>query len=156
MYKRQAYGYVYVAQIAMGANPNQTLQALREAEAYDGPSLIIAYAPCINHGVKAGMNKAMLEMKNAVRSGYWNLLRYNPALAAEGKNPLSIDSGVATESYRDFIMGEVRYNSLKLKFPDRAEQLFTKAEELAHDRYDELITRRDSFSELETLEKGGK
>ena len=151
-----AYGYVYVAQIAMGANPNQTLQALREAEAYDGPSLIIAYAPCINHGVKAGMNKAMLEMKNAVRSGYWNLLRYNPTLAAEGKNPLSIDSGVATESYRDFIMGEVRYNSLKLKFPDRAEQLFTKAEELAHDRYDELITRRDSFSELETLEKGGK
>ena len=102
------------------------------------------------------MNKAMLEMKNAVRSGYWNLLRYNPTLAAEGKNPLSIDSGVATESYRDFIMGEVRYNSLKLKFPDRAEQLFTKAEELAHDRYDELITRRDSFSELETLEKGGK
>ena len=151
-----AYGYVYVAQIAMGANPNQTLQALREAEAYDGPSLIIAYAPCINHGVKAGMNKAMLEMKNAVRSGYWNLLRYNPTLAAEGKNPLSIDSGVATESYRDFIIGEVRYNSLKLKFPDRAEQLFTKAEELAHDRYDELITRRDSFSELETLEKGGK
>ena len=151
-----AYGYVYVAQIAMGANPNQTLQALREAEAYDGPSLIIAYAPCINHGVKAGMNKAMLEMKNAVRSGYWNLLRYNPTLAAEGKNPLSIDSGVATESYRDFIMGEVRYNSLKLKFPDRAEQLFTKAEELAHDRYDELITRRDSFSELETLEKEGK
>ena len=151
-----SYGYVYVAQIAMGANPNQTLQALREAEAYDGPSLIIAYAPCINHGVKAGMNKAMLEMKNAVRSGYWNLLRYNPTLAAEGKNPLSIDSGVATESYRDFIMGEVRYNSLKLKFPDRAEQLFTKAEELAHDRYDELITRRDSFSELETLEKGGK
>ena len=151
-----AYGYVYVAQIAMGANPNQTLQALREAEAYDGPSLISAYAPCINHGVKAGMNKAMLEMKNAVRSGYWNLLRYNPTLAAEGKNPLSIDSGVATESYRDFIMGEVRYNSLKLKFPDRAEQLFTKAEELAHDRYDELITRRDSFSELETLEKGGK
>ena len=140
----------------MGANPNQTLQALREAEAYDGPSLIIAYAPCINHGVKAGMNKAMLEMKNAVRSGYWILLRYNPTLAAEGKNPLSIDSGVATESYRDFIMGEVRYNSLKLKFPDRAEQLFTKAEELAHDRYDELITRRDSFSELETLEKGGK
>ena len=148
--------YVYVASIAMGANKNQTLKAIKEAEAYDGPSLIIAYAPCINHGVKAGMNKAMLEMKNAVRSGYWNLLRYNPTLAAEGKNPLSIDSGVATESYRDFIMGEVRYNSLKLKFPDRAEQLFTKAEELAHDRYDELITRRDSFSELETLEKGGK
>ena len=147
---------MYVAQVCMGADYNQCIKAFAEAESYHGPSLIIAYAPCINHGVKAGMNKAMLEMKNAVRSGYWNLLRYNPTLAAEGKNPLSIDSGVATESYRDFIMGEVRYNSLKLKFPDRAEQLFTKAEELAHDRYDELITRRDSFSELETLEKGGK
>ena len=140
-----AYGYVYVAQIAMGANPEQTLRALREAEAYDGPSLIIAYAPCINHGVKAGMNKAMLEMKKAVRSGYWHLLRFNPALAAEGKNPLSIDSAAPTESYRDFIMGEVRYNSLKLKFPERAEELFTKAEKMAGERYDTLISRRDSL-----------
>ncbi len=140
-----AYGYVYVAQIAMGANPDQTLRALREAEAYDGPSLIIAYAPCINHGVKAGMNKAMLEMKKAVRSGYWHLLRYNPALAAEGKNPLSIDSAAPTESYRDFIMGEVRYNSLKLKFPERAEELFTKAEQMAGERYDTLVSRKNSM-----------
>ena len=140
-----AYGYVYVAQIAMGANPAQTLKAIKEAESYDGPSLIIAYAPCINHGVKAGMNKSMLEMKNAVRSGYWNLLRYNPALADEGKNPLSIDSGEANESFRDFIMGEVRYNSLKLKFPERAEELFDKAEEMAKDRYETLLNRKKSM-----------
>jgi len=141
-----AYGYVYVAQIAMGANPEQTLRALREAEAYDGPSLVIAYAPCINHGVKAGMNKAMLEMKNAVRSGYWQLLRFNPALAAKGQNPLSIDSAAPTGSYRDFLMGEVRYNSLKLKFPERAEELFTTAEQLAKERYKSLIKKRDTFS----------
>ena len=140
-----AYGYVYVAQIARGANPAQTLKALREAESYDGPSLIIAYAPCINHGIKAGMNKSMLEMKKAVRSGYWDLLRYNPALAAEGKNPLSIDSAAPTESYKDFIMGEVRYNSLELKFPERAEELFEKGEEIALDRYNTLKHRQDSF-----------
>ena len=140
-----AYGYIYVAQIAMGANPEQTLRAIREAEAYKGPSLIIAYAPCINHGVKAGMNKAMLEMKNAVRSGYWNLLRYNPDLAAEGKNPLSIDSGDPTESYRDFLMGEVRYNSLKLKFPERAEQLYEASEKAASDRLETLKHRRKSL-----------
>ena len=140
-----AYGYVYVAQVAMGANPEQTLKAFREAEAYDGPSLIIAYAPCINHGIKAGMNKSMLEMKKAVRSGYWQLLRYNPALAAEGKNPLSIDSAAPTESYRDFIMGEVRYNSLGLKFPERAEKLFEEGEEMALDRYKTLKHRQDSF-----------
>ena len=144
-----AYGYVYVAQIAMGANPEQTLKAIREAESYDGPSLIIAYAPCINHGVKAGMNKSMLEMKNAVRSGYWNLLRYNPALAAEGKNPLSIDSAAPTESYRDFIMGEVRYNSLQLKFPERAEALFTKAEEMANERYATLMNRKKSLDTMD-------
>ena len=135
------YGYVYVAQIAMGANPAQTIQALKEAESYDGPSLIIAYAPCINHGVKAGMNKSMLEMRNAVRAGYWNLLRYNPELAEKGLNPLSLDSGRPTENYRDFLMGEVRYNSLKLKFPEEAEALFTKAEQTAKDRYDELVMK---------------
>ena len=139
------YGYVYVAQIAMGANPEQTLKAFREAEAYDGPSLIIAYAPCINHGVKAGMNKSMLEMKKAVRSGYWDLFRFNPELAIEGKNPLSIDSAVPTESYNDFIMGEVRYNSLKLKFPERAEKLFTKAADLATDRYDNLVKQKKNL-----------
>ena len=93
------------------------------------------------------MNKAMLEMKNAVRSGYWNLLRYNPALAAEGKNPLSIDSAAPTQSYRDFIMGEVRYNSLQLKFPERAEDLFEKAEEFAHERYETLLTRKKSMDQ---------
>ncbi len=134
-----AYGYVYVAQIAMGANPAQTLQALKEAESYDGPSLIIAYAPCINHGVKAGMNKAMLEMRNAVRSGYWNLLRYNPDLAEKGLNPLSVDSGKPTENYRDFLMGEVRYNSLNLKFPVEAEELFRKSENCAKERYEALV-----------------
>ena len=102
-----AYGYVYVAQIAMGANPAQTVKAITEAEKYDGPSLIIAYSPCINHGVKAGMNKSMLEMKKAVRSGYWNLLRYNPELIRQKRNPLLIDSAPPTESYNDFIMGEV-------------------------------------------------
>ena len=140
-----AYGYVYVAQIAMGANPAQTLLALKEAESYNGPSLIIAYAPCINHGVKAGMNKAMLEMRNAVRSGYWNLLRYNPELAEKGLNPLSLDSGKPDESFRDFLMGEVRYNSLKLKFPEEAENLFARSEETAMERYDALL-RRSSFT----------
>ncbi|MBR1992703.1 MAG: hypothetical protein IJ988_00090, partial [Firmicutes bacterium] len=142
-----AYGYVYVAQIAMGANPAQTLKAIKEAEAYDGPSLIIAYAPCINHGVKAGMNKAMLEMKNAVRSGYWNLLRYNPDLIAQKRNPLSVDSAPPTESYNDFIMGEVRYNSLKLKNPERADELFKQAEEIATDRYKKLKRQQKSFDE---------
>ena len=140
-----AYGYVYVAQIAMGANPAQTLLALKEAESYNGPSLIIAYAPCINHGVKAGMNKAMLEMRNAVRSGYWNLLRYNPELAEKGLNPLSLDSGKPDESFRDFLMGEVRYNSLKLKFPEEAENLFARSEETAMERYNALL-RRSSFT----------
>ncbi len=140
-----AYGYVYVAKIAMGANPEQALRALREAEAYDGPSLIIAYAPCINHGIKKGMNKSMLEMKEAVRSGYWNLMRYNPDLAAAGKNPLSVDSYRPTESYRDFLMGEVRYNSLKLKFPERAEKLFNQAEQEATDRYNNLVHQKKSF-----------
>ncbi len=146
-----AYGYVYVAQIAMGANPAQTLKALKEAEAYDGPSLIIAYAPCINHGVKAGMNKSMEEMKKAVRSGYWNLLRYNPEKAAGGENPLSIDSGKATENFENFIMGEVRYNSLKLRFPERADELFGAAEQAAVDRYNTLKNRQKSFNRI-----GGK
>ena len=135
-----AYGYIYVAQIAMGANPAQTLQAIREAEAYDGPSLIIAYAPCINHGVKAGMNKSMLEMRKAVRAGYWNLLRYNPDLA----EPLSLDSGAPSEAYRDFLMGEVRYNSLKLRFPEEAEKLFTSAEKTALERYDTLKRKAEA------------
>ncbi|MCI8645319.1 MAG: pyruvate:ferredoxin (flavodoxin) oxidoreductase [Firmicutes bacterium] len=140
-----SYGYIYVAQIAMGANPQQTLRAIREAESYDGPSLIIAYAPCINHGVKAGMNKSMLEMKKAVRAGYWNLLRYNPDLIAHKRNPLTLDSAPPTESYNDFLMGEVRYNSLKLKAPERAETLFTKAEHIAQQRYEKLVRQQKSF-----------
>ena len=142
-----AYGYVYVAQIAMGANPAQTLKAIREAEAYDGPSLIIAYAPCINHGVKAGMNKAMLEMKKAVRAGYWNLMRYNPELIAQKKNPLSVDSAPPTENFNEFLMGEVRYNSLKLKAPEKAEKLFEKAESEAAGRYQKLLREKKSFDE---------
>ncbi len=140
-----AYGTVYVAQIAMGANPAQTLKAIKEAEAYDGPSLIIAYAPCINHGVKAGMNNSMLEMQKAVRSGYWHLLRYNPDLALQGENPLSIDSERPTEDYKSFLMGEVRYNSLKLKFPDRAEGMFEQSAKAALDRYETLLNRKNSM-----------
>ncbi|MBQ1490007.1 MAG: pyruvate:ferredoxin (flavodoxin) oxidoreductase [Eubacterium sp.] len=140
-----AYGYVYVAKIAMGANPEQTLRAIREAEAYDGPSLIIAYAPCINHGIKKGMNRAMEEMREAERCGYWNLMRFDPSKAAEGKNPLSIDSHKPTESYRDFIMGEVRYNSLKLKFPERAEELFAVAEKQSVERYEHLLNEKKSY-----------
>lgn len=140
-----AYEYVYVAQIAMGANPAQTLKAIKEAENYDGPSLIIAYAPCINHGVKAGMNKAMLGMKNAVRAGYWNLLRYNPDMVAQKRNPLSVDSAPPTADYEDFIMGEVRYNSLMLKAPERAEKLFKESEEAAISRYNRLIEQQKSF-----------
>ncbi|MDR0916114.1 MAG: pyruvate:ferredoxin (flavodoxin) oxidoreductase [Oscillospiraceae bacterium] len=140
-----SYGYVYVAQVAMGANYQQTLTAIREAEAYDGPSLIIAYAPCINHGVRAGMGKSMAEMKNAVAAGYWNLLRYNPALALAGKNPLTLDSGEATAEYRDFIMGEVRYSSLALSFPDRAEDLFVRAEDAAKAKYEGLVRQKESL-----------
>ncbi|MDD6311428.1 MAG: pyruvate:ferredoxin (flavodoxin) oxidoreductase, partial [Firmicutes bacterium] len=139
------YGYVYVAQVAMGANPAQTLKALKEAESYEGPSIVICYAPCINHGVKAGMNKAMVEMKRAVRAGYWNLFRYNPSLIAEKKNPLSIDSAPPTESYRDFLRGEVRYNSLELKNPERADKLFTDAEKTAMERYKKLLRQKKNF-----------
>jgi pyruvate-ferredoxin/flavodoxin oxidoreductase len=138
-----SYGYVYVAQISMGANQQQTLKAIQEAESYDGPSLIIAYAPCINHGIRAGMGKSQTEMKKAVDSGYWNLLRYDPRLAAEGKNPLTVDSKAPTESYNDFIMGEVRYSSLKLEFPDRAVTLFKTAEQEAKARYDALIKQKE-------------
>ena len=132
------YGYVYVAQIAMGANMNQTLQAIREAEAYDGPSIIIAYAPCINHGLKkkGGMANAMSEMKAAVAAGYWHLFRFNPALAEQGKNPFTMDSKAPTEDYQSFLMGETRYASLKLAFPERAEKLYAQAEQEAHKKYE--------------------
>ncbi|MDD5602691.1 MAG: pyruvate:ferredoxin (flavodoxin) oxidoreductase [Eubacteriales bacterium] len=130
------YGYVYVAQVAMGANQNQLVKALTEAENYKGPSLIIAYAPCINHGLKAGMGNTQLEEKRAVEAGYWHLYRYNPELKEQGKNPFILDSKEPTASFRDFLMGEVRYSSLTLTFPDRAEMLFKKAEKDAAERYE--------------------
>jgi len=130
-----SYGYVYVAQIAMGADKNQTLKAIQEAEKYDGPSLIIAYAPCVNHGIKIGMGKTITREKQAVDAGYWHLYRFNPELKAEGKNPFVLDSKEPSASFRDFLMGEVRYTSLTQTFPGLAEELFVKAEEEAKDRY---------------------
>ena len=128
-----SYGYVYVAQVAMGANMNQLLKALKEAEAYKGPSLVIAYATCINHGVN--MSRPMDEMKKAVECGYWQLYRYNPALAAEGKNPFTLDSKEPTGDYAAFLQGEVRYASLKKLYPAVAEQLYKENEEEAKARY---------------------
>ena len=127
-----SYGYVYVAQIAMGADFNQTVKAIAEAEAYPGPSLIIAYAPCINHGIKKGMNKAQTEEELAVKSGYWHNFRFNPA--AEG-NKFTLDSKEPTESYREFLDGEVRYNALARMNPERAEELFAQSEKAAKERY---------------------
>ena len=130
------YGYVYVAQIAMGADQAQTFKAIREAEAYPGPSLIIAYAPCINHGLKAGMGKSQAEEANAVAAGYWHLWRYNPLLADEGKNPFTLDSKEPDWSkFHDFLLGEVRYLSVKKAYPNEAEDLFKAAEEMAKLRY---------------------
>ena len=131
-----SYGYVYVAKVCMGANPNQLLKAMVEAEAYKGPSLIIAYAPCINHGIKAGMNKVQDEAKRAVEAGYWPLYRYNPDLAAQGKNPFTLDSKPATGDYKEFILGENRYAALKQQFPEEAATLFARAEQEAKDKYD--------------------
>ncbi len=134
-----SYGYVYVAHVAMGANMNQCLKAIIEAEAYDGPSIVIAYAPCINHGIKTGMATAQAEEKKAVEAGYWHLYRYNPDLKKEGKNPFTLDSKAPNiDEYKNFLMGEVRYNSLARQNPERAEVLFNSAVENAKDRYDYL------------------
>ena len=130
-----SYKYVYVAQVAMGANQNQLIKAMLEAESYHGPSLIIAYAPCINHGIRTGMSCTQEETKKAVESGYWHLYRYNPMLTAEGKNPFTLDSKEPTKSFREFLDNEVRYSSLKVLFPEHAEELFKKAEEDAKNRY---------------------
>ena len=130
-----SYGYVYVAQVAMGADKNQLIKAMNEAEKYKGPSLIIAYAPCINHGIKTGMGTAQQEMKKAVECGYWHLYRYNPELKEQGKNPFTMDSKEPKGSFRDFLLGEVRYASLLKAFPDEAEELFKKAEEDSKVRY---------------------
>ena len=133
-----SYGYVYVAQISMGADFNQCVKAIAEAEAYPGPSLIIAYAPCINHGIKKGMAKAQTEEELAVKAGYWHCFRYNPALAAEGKDAFSLDSKEPTGDYQEFLDGEVRYNSLKRANPERAAKLFAKNEDEAKARYSYL------------------
>ena len=132
------YGYVYVAQIAMGADYQQTLNAIMEAEAYDGPSLIIAYAPCINHHAKAGMGKAMETMERAVKAGYWHLFRFNP----EKEKPFTLDSKAPTDRYNDYIMSESRYSSLAKSFPDRAKELFAEAEEFAAEKYQDLTKRQ--------------
>ena len=133
-----SYGYVYVAQIAMGADMNQTLKALAEAEAYPGPSIVIGYAPCEMHSIKGGMANCQAEMKKAVEAGYWQMFRYNPALKAEGKNPFSLDSKEPTGNYQDFINNEARYTRLAQAFPERAKVLFEEAEKSAKAKYERL------------------
>ena len=136
-----SYGYIYVAQVAMGADYAQTAKAIAEAEAYDGPSLVICYAPCINHGIKGGMATAQTEIKKAVEAGYWHTFRYDPRLAAEGKNPFQLDSKEPTGDYASFIKNEVRYTSLERAFPDRAKDLFEKAAEGAKAKYAALVEK---------------
>lgn len=131
-----SYGYVYVAQIALGANMNHTVRAIAEAEKYKGPSLIIAYSPCINHGIKSGMGTSIKEERKAVEAGYWHLYRYNPELKAEGKNPFILDSKEPTASYIDFLKGEIRYSSLETLFPDKAQKLFDESSKNAKERYE--------------------
>jgi pyruvate-ferredoxin/flavodoxin oxidoreductase len=133
-----SYGYVYVAQICMGSNYNQTIKAIVEAESYNGPSIIIAYAPCISHGIKGGMSIVMTEEKKAVTSGYWNNFRFDPRLAQEGKNPFQLDSKKPTTNYQEFLKNEVRYSSLSRQNPKRAERLFTQAQKNAADKYEYL------------------
>ena len=132
------YENVYVAQIALGADPVQALKAIREAESYPGPSLIIGYAPCVNHGLKEGMGKSWHQQKKAVQAGYWNLYRYNPERIKEGANPFLLDSGKPSSGFREFLMSEVRFASLMKKDPVLAETLFTEAEEEAAKRYERM------------------
>lgn len=139
-----SYGYVYVAQVAMGANAAQCLKAFQEAAAYNGPSLIICYAPCINHGIKMPFNQA--EQRKAVMAGYWNLFRFNPALAEEGKNPFSLDSKAPTADYVEFIEGETRYSALKRSFPGKAEELFGIAAENSIEKYNKLAKLVDFYA----------
>ncbi len=131
-----SYGYVYVAQVAMGYDMNQFVKAIKEAESYNGPSLIIAYAPCINHGIKCGMAASQEEMKKAVEAGYWHTYRFNPTLKEAGENPFKLDSKEPTASFRDFISSEVRFSSLKRTFPEIADELFEKTEQNARERYE--------------------
>ncbi len=141
-----SYGYVYVAQIAMGANMNQTLKAIEEAEAYNGPSLIIGYSPCEMHSIKGGMTNCQAEMKKAVECGYWNMFRFNPALKAEGKNPFTLDSKEPSAEYQAFIKNEARYTRLMREFPERAENLFKKSEEASKARYAHLLKLKDLYA----------
>ena len=141
------YGYVYVAQISMGANPNQTLKAIAEAEAYHGPSLIVAYSPCEMHSIKGGMANCQVEMKKAVECGYWNLFRFNPDLKKEGKNPFILDSKAPAGGYQEFLLNEARYSALTRSFPDRAKELFALNEETAKKRYEKLTRLEKMFGE---------
>ena len=140
-----SYGNVYVAQVGMGADKNQLMKAIIEAEKHDGPSLIIAYSPCISHGIKEGMGRAQANIEKAVKAGYWHLYRYNPQLKAEGKNPFTLDSKEPTESFREFLMGQVRYAAIAKQFPDVAEELFSMAEENAKERYNNYKRLAENF-----------
>lgn len=131
-----SYGYVYVTQIAMGANMNHAIKAITEAESYKGPSLVIAYSPCISHGIKSGMGTSMAEEKKAVESGYWHLYRYNPMLKLQGANPFTLDSKEPSKPYKDFITGEIRYSQLMKAFPEAAEELFNSSEQNAKERFE--------------------
>ena len=139
------YGYVYVAQVAMGANPNQTLAAIREAEAYHGPSLIIGYAPCEMHSIKGGMANCQSEMKKAVECGYWNMFRFNPELKKQGKSPFVLDSKAPAGGYQEFLMNEARYSSLTRSFPERAKELFAENEAAAKERYEHLLKLQELY-----------
>ena len=141
-----SYGYVYVAQIAMGANPSQTLKAIQEAEAYHGPSIIIAYSPCEMHSIKGGMANCQSEMKKAVECGYWNLFRFNPELKAQGKNPFTLDSKAPAGGYQEFLLNEARYSSLTRSFPERAKELFARNEESAKARYEKLTRMQEMYN----------
>lgn len=147
-----SYGYVYVAQIAQGADYNQCVKALVEAETYPGPSIVIAYAPCINHGIKGGMKNSMTEEKNAVASGYWHLFRFDPRLKEEGKNPFQFDSKAPSASYQDFLKNEVRYSALQRQDPERAEMLFEKAEKNAAEKYAHL-RKLINLYDIDTVEE---
>ena len=141
-----SYGYVYVAQIAMGADPAQTIKAIAEAEAYKGPSLIIGYAPCEMHGLKGGMTNCQNEMKKAVDAGYWNLFRFNPALKAEGKNPFALDSKEPVGDYQAFLANETRYARLAQQFPERAKALFAESEAQAKAKFERLTRFVDLYN----------
>jgi pyruvate-ferredoxin/flavodoxin oxidoreductase len=142
-----SYGYVYVAQVAMGASYQQTIKAITEAETYNGPSVVIAYSPCINHGMKGGMGNMIAETKRAVDAGYWHMFRFDPRLKTEGKNPFTLDSKAPSASYDEFIRSEVRYSTLARQFPDRAEELFKYATEAAAEKY-KILDRMQALHEV--------